>query len=141
MNIEKTPRTVIMTLRPLLMATVAFCNKLGIFPSFVELCNSLKEFHKFFKAFEEGNYELAFRILKPIADSDACSLLEPTLSSVTRRSVICMAPYYIGLMYFHGKGVAQHFDSGIYYFRKAALLGHPEAIQYLKDVGLEQPAS
>lgn len=117
---------------------MALFEKVGLFPAFTEACRASSEIGKAGKAYEVRDYELAFRTLKPIADADASSFSEPkTASDAARKAVLVVAAHLVGLMYFHGQGVAQDFDQGVFYFRKAAQLGHKDAIQYLGEVGLE----
>ena len=46
------------------------------------------------------------------------------------KAVLGVAQYYLGLMYFHGKGVAESVDDGLLCFRKASEYGHEDAAEY-----------
>ena len=49
-----------------------------------------------------------------------------------------IAQFNLGLSYYHGKGVLQDYAQAVYWYRKAAEQGHPDAKEILeKDFGIE----
>ncbi len=71
------------------------------------------------KAYREKRYEDALKILEPVANFEIDS---PYVGS---------AQYLIGLLYFHGRGVAKDLDRAEGYFKKAACRENEDAIEYL----------
>ena len=61
-------------------------------------------------AFESGNYEMAYRLLNPLAESG-----------------VAMAQNTVGRMYLQGQGVPKNPDKALILFRKAAKQGLPNA--------------
>src|SRR5262245_54543120 len=90
---------------------------------------------KGFKAYDARKFSEALHILKPIADLDTLQLLKPSALNAPKRAAVCVAQYYVALMYFYGNGVEADESLGMFYIRKAAELGHPDAIKYLNDIG------
>lgn len=62
------------------------------------------------KAYEKGNYETAFRLMKPLADQGDVS-----------------SQYYLGIMYDEGKGVRQNYIEAMKWYRMAAEQGDARA--------------
>ena len=89
---------------------------------------------KGFRAYDAGKFSEALHILKPIADLDTLPLMKPSVRNAARRAAVCVAQYYIALMYFHGNGVEVDASLGMSYIRKAAELGNLDAIKYLNDI-------
>ena len=61
-------------------------------------------------AIQNGDYDTAFTILKPLAEQGHVE-----------------AQFNLGVMYFHGDGVAQNDAAAAIWFRKAAEQGHGDA--------------
>lgn len=69
------------------------------------------------KAFDAGDFTVAFRILLPVAvEGDV------------------QAQYAVGYMYYYGLGVTEDTESGIFWIKKAAYKGYPPAVNALAEI-------
>ena len=62
-------------------------------------------------AYQAGNYQQAFHLMQPLA----------------QQGIIVSAQHNLGLLYFHGRGVAQNYQQAAAWFQKAANQGFADA--------------
>ena|SRR5438093_7610258 len=92
----------------------------------IKALNAARIFGKGSREYDKRHFVQAFRLLRPIADS------EPT--SIPHKAVVASAQFYVALMQLSGEGVQKDISSALSYFDRAAKLGHPQAAQYLKQI-------
>ncbi len=68
-------------------------------------------------AYEEGDYATAIEKLQPFAEQGPAE-----------------AQFYLGSMYYAGRGVDEDYKEAVKWFRKAAVQGHPEAQNYVDQI-------
>lgn len=125
----KTPRVILKLIFYPLWFFVQILSALHLFPKYTKAMKAARQYGQGTRAYESGDFEKAFLLLKPLADTPPQSFLEaPTL---------CYSLYYVGLMYFYGQGTRENFEEGLRYFKLAASYDNPEAIEYLKSNGDE----
>jgi TPR repeat protein len=74
-------------------------------------------FDEGFSAYQKGDYQTALKEFKPLAEQGDIK-----------------AQFSLGVMYAHGKGVAQDYQQAIYWYQKAADQGHANAQFNLKGM-------
>jgi TPR repeat protein len=136
-NVDKIPRVVFKVGGYLLKILIVACEKGGLFPRFSKAMRASGAYGEGTRAYERGDYALAFQLLKPLADLESGPSSKSMDSAL--RFTVAAASYYVGLMYFYGNGVSQSFETGVHHFRKAADLEHPDAAQYLREIGRLEP--
>ena len=62
-------------------------------------------------AYQAGNYQQAFHLMQPLA----------------QQGIIVSAQHNLGLLYFHGRGVAQNYQQAAAWFQKAADQGYADS--------------
>ena len=72
-------------------------------------------------AYQAGNYQQAFHLMQPLA----------------QQGIIVSAQHNLGLLYFHGRGVAQNYQQAAAWFQKAANQGHADAQLFLASMYAE----
>ena len=75
-------------------------------------------------AYQAGNYQQAFHLMQPLA----------------QQGIIVSAQHNLGLLYFHGRGVAQNYQQAAAWFQKAADQGYADSqfnlgIMYAEGLG------
>ena len=92
----------------------------------IKALNAARVFGKGTREYDKRNFAEAFRLLKPVADSEPLS--------IPHKAVVASASYYVADMFLCGRGVQKDDSSAITYFDKAAKLGHPEAARHLNEI-------
>lgn len=132
-DVDKIPKVVLKSGGVFLKTVIVACEMVGLFPGFTKTMRMSGAYGEGTRAYERGDYALAFQFLKPLADLETGPSSKPL--DLSLRVTVAHASYFLGLMYFYGNGVPQSFETGVQHFRKAADLEHPDAVQYLREIG------